>query len=90
MKPYGDCIYCGGEVRERSERVDYRFHGQLFILENVPTGVCNQCGEKYFTAEIAKQMEDAVRCIEAPVSTIAVPVIRIPGHDTVCAGQDSA
>jgi len=77
MKPYGDCVYCGGEVCERVERVDYRFHGQLYILEHVPTGVCNQCGEKYFKAEIAKSMEDAVRCTDRPVSTIAVPVIQI-------------
>lgn len=78
MKPYGDCVYCGGEVTERLERIDYRFHGQLFILENVPTGVCNQCGEKYFKANIAKRMEDAVSRVDEPVSTIAVPVILVP------------
>ena len=33
MKPYGDCVYCGGEVTERLERIHYRFHGQLFIME---------------------------------------------------------
>ena len=77
MKPYGDCQYCGGEVCERLERIDYRFHGQLFILENVPTGVCGQCGERFFKAEIAKRMEDAVRDVDEPVSTVAVPVIAI-------------
>ena len=33
MKPYDDCIYCGGQVEERLERIDYRYHGQLFIIE---------------------------------------------------------
>ncbi len=32
MKPYDDCIHCGGRVDERLECIDYRYHGQLFIL----------------------------------------------------------
>jgi hypothetical protein len=36
MTPYGDCVYCGGRIVERQERIDYRYHGQLFILERVP------------------------------------------------------
>ena len=60
MTPYGDCVYCGGPIVERLERFDNRYHGQLFILERVPTGVCIQCGEKYFTAEVAKRMEALV------------------------------
>jgi len=75
MKPYGDCVYCGGEVVERLERVDYRVHGQLFILENVPTGVCRQCGEQFFTAEVVRHMEQAVKEATGPVATIPVPVI---------------
>ena len=77
MKPYGDCIYCGGEVVERKERIDYRFHGQLYILENVPTGVCCQCGEQYFTAEVAKRMEAAVEQLKGDVPTIPIPVIGV-------------
>ena len=77
MNPYGECIYCGGEVVEQLRRVDYRFHGQLFILEKVPTGVCCQCGEMFFKAVVAKRMEDSVRRLEEPVSTVAVPVIAV-------------
>lgn len=75
MKPYGDCVYCGGEVAERNEQIDYRFHDQLYILENVPTGVCSQCGEQFFTAEVARKMEAAVSNPGHDVATIAVPVI---------------
>lgn len=77
MQPYGDCIYCGGEVVERLEQIDYRFHGQLYILENVPTGVCTQCGEQFFTAKTAKEMESAVEHTQGNVPTIPVPVIAI-------------
>ncbi len=77
MRPYGDCVYCGGEVIERKERIDYRYHGQLYILENVPTGVCCQCGEQYFTAEVAKKMEAAVERASGDIPTIPVPVIGV-------------
>ena len=77
MRPYGDCVYCGGEVVERTEQVDYRVHGQLYILENVATGVCCQCGERFFTAEAAKKMEAAVGGTHGEVSTIPVPVIAV-------------
>ena len=77
MKPYDDCIYCSGQVEERLERIDYRFHGQLFILERVPTGVCTQCGEKYFTAEVAKQMEKATSQASQAVRTVAIPVLSL-------------
>jgi YgiT-type zinc finger domain-containing protein len=77
MKPYGDCTYCGGEVRESLERIDYRVHGQLYILENVPTGICNQCEGQYFRAEIAKKMENAVMNHSGALSTIPVPVIEV-------------
>lgn len=77
MKPYGYCVYCGGEVIERREQVDYRFHGQLYILENVPTGVCSQCGEQVFTAEVAKRMEAAVEQAQGDVRTIPIAVIGV-------------
>jgi len=75
MKPYGDCVYCGGAVVERPQRVDYRIHGQLYILENVPTGVCSQCGEQFFKAEVVKEMEAAVQTATGSAPTIRVPVI---------------
>lgn len=82
MKPYDDCIYCGGEVVERLERTDYRYHGQLYILEDVPTGVCVQCGEKYYTAKVAKQMEQAVSKSNEDVQMVAIPVLQMGFADS--------
>ena len=77
MKTYGDCTYCGGEVHEKRERIDYRYHGQLFIMENVPVGVCGQCGEKFLTSEISKKLEEAAAKGGPSLKTVAVPVIAI-------------
>ncbi|TAK56836.1 MAG: YgiT-type zinc finger protein [Bacteroidetes bacterium] len=51
--------------------------GKLFILENIPTGVCTQCGEKFFTAEISKKMEALVITPVHPMRTTAIPVLTI-------------
>lgn len=75
MSAYGDCIYCGGEISEKMERLDYRYHGQLFIMENVPVGVCNQCGERFLTSENSKKLENAAAKCNKPVKTVAIPVI---------------
>ncbi|MBI1884237.1 MAG: YgiT-type zinc finger protein [Chlamydiae bacterium] len=77
MATYDDCIYCSGAIQEKSERLDYRYHGQLFIVENVPVGVCNQCGEKFLTAKTVKKLDKTVSASDKPIKTIAIPVISI-------------
>lgn len=76
MTPYDDCVYCGGAVEETQIRIDYRHHGQLFIIEGVRAGVCLQCGEKFLTADAARKLEQATQAQPAPVTTVAVPVLR--------------
>jgi YgiT-type zinc finger domain-containing protein len=45
MSKYGDCSFCGGEVKEELVELDYRYKGKLYVFRNVPVGVCQQCGE---------------------------------------------
>jgi YgiT-type zinc finger domain-containing protein len=55
---YHNCHFCRGEVLEKRVIVDYRWGDRLItIIRNVPTGVCQNCGEQYFKAEIVKEME---------------------------------
>lgn len=76
MKPYDDCIYCGGVVDEKSVSLDYRYHGQLFIIEDVSVGVCSQCGARFLTAQTAKLLERMAGAQQKPVATVAVPVLK--------------
>jgi len=75
MHPYGDCYYCGGTVKEKKVDIDYRWKGELFILNKVPAGVCVQCGEKYFKAEVVKRMEGTVKKRKNILKTLEVPVL---------------
>jgi YgiT-type zinc finger domain-containing protein len=77
MEPYGNCSFCGGEVVEREQEIDYRHKGKLYILINVPAGDCTQRGERFFKAEIAKKMEPSVSPAPDNLPAVPVPAIRI-------------
>lgn len=74
---YGDCIFCGGDIEERVVDVDYRSEGRLFVIERVPSGVCSQCGEQFYTAKIAKQMEAAAKSPSDTRRVIEVPLLSL-------------
>jgi YgiT-type zinc finger domain-containing protein len=75
---YHQCHFCGGEVTEQRVTVDYRWGDKLLtIIENVPAGVCQVCGERYFKAEIVKQMEQIALSKQHPAKVVEVPVRRL-------------
>ncbi len=45
------------------------------VIEDVPAEVCQQCGEKYFSPEVYKTMENLVKTKEKTVRHIAIDVI---------------
>lgn len=58
MTEYDDCTFCGGRVQERQVPKACWWGDQLVaIVENVPAGVCDQCGERYYKAHILKEIE---------------------------------
>jgi YgiT-type zinc finger domain-containing protein len=75
-RKYGDCFYCGGAVEERLLQRELRWKGELYIIENVPVGVCTQCGEKIIKPGVAKELDKILTKHEKPTKTIKVPVYR--------------
>lgn len=72
---YHQCHCCGGDVIEKRITVDYRWGDDLIaLIENVPVGLCQVCGEQYFKADIVKEMERLVRSREEPKRLIQVPL----------------
>ena len=51
------CYFCKGHVLEGSTDVDFWWGDALKIIEKVPARICEQCGEKYFDAEVYRKME---------------------------------
>ncbi len=74
-RTYHKCHFCGGDVVEKRITADYRWGEELIaLIENVPTGVCQVCGEQYLKAEIVKEIERVVHSRENPKKLIQVPL----------------
>ena len=71
------CEHCAGTVRTRRvDREALRHKGSFVILEDVPIGVCDQCGARYFDASVLRRVAEIGRGTTAPVRTLEVPVDR--------------
>ena len=68
------CYFCKGKIQNRLVTVDYRWGEKLIVIKDVPAQVCTQCGEKYFDAEVSRQMEHIVLKGEKPSTSLSVPV----------------
>lgn len=72
---YHKCHFCGSKVSEQKVTVDYRWGDELLtVIKNVPAGVCETCGEKYFKAEVVKAMEKTANSRRKPKEILQVPV----------------
>ncbi|MGH9799001.1 MAG: type II toxin-antitoxin system MqsA family antitoxin [Blastocatellia bacterium] len=76
---YGKCHVCGERMTEKEINQEFWIKGNLIVIENVPAGVCPQCGEKVVKADIGQQI--AALLAEAnqlqPVRSINVPVFEL-------------
>ena len=65
-------------MQEKGIKQDFWIRGQLLIVDDVPAGVCPQCGESIVNAEtgrrIAALVNNAEQIAQAP--RIAVPEIK--------------
>ncbi len=50
------CEYCDGTVKERQVRREmFRIKDKFAIVENIPVGVCDRCGSRYYHAYIVRR-----------------------------------
>lgn len=61
-------------MEERLITREIRWKEKLFIFENVPVGVCIQCGEKIIKPEVAKTIDHLIQEEKEPTKIIQVPV----------------
>ena len=48
------CEYCNGHIREKNTDLSRKVKGKYVFIENVPTGVCMECGTRYYTANVKR------------------------------------
>ena len=69
------CEYCEGTVQPRLiEREAFKHKNGFVILENVTIGVCDVCGNRYYSADILHTVHDIATGRRKPEKTEVIPV----------------
>ncbi len=68
------CEYCGGAIVEKRVTLHRKVRGKYILIENVPAGVCTQCGTRYYAANVLKTIEEMIRGRRAAERNVRVPV----------------
>lgn len=74
MSTYDDCSYCGGKVIERLvTKACWRGDELVALISDVPSGVCQQCGERYYKAKVLERTEELLSLRDG-FASVAIPV----------------
>jgi len=80
---YGECEICDTPLQEKLIKQDFWIRDNLIVVENVPAGVCPQCGEKVVKADVGQRIAELLgnseRIAQAP--RISVPAVRFDAED---------
>jgi HTH-type transcriptional regulator/antitoxin MqsA len=69
------CPVCKSEaLAERTIRTTLDYGGRIYIVENVPAKICDECGEVLLRPDTAKALERLVREGKPPHHAESVPV----------------
>lgn len=73
------CQYCSGTVQAKRVAMEgFKHRGGFILLEDVVVGVCDTCGNRYYSTDILHAVHDLATGERTPERTIEVPV----GHMT--------
>lgn len=67
------CMFCKCKTTIPSVTTHVvNYKNSIIIIKNVPCEECEQCGEKYYTDEVAKQLEHLVHIAKQLMQEIAI------------------
>lgn len=72
------CYFCRGKVQQQHITLDWRWGERLFVILNVPVGVCDQCGEKYLDNRVYKDMERITESNDYRLGRMTVDILGFP------------
>lgn len=72
---YGDCDICGTSMVERQITQAFSAKGEMVVIEEIPAGVCPQCGGKVVRADIGQWVAGIV---SNPAKLAQAPRINVP------------
>jgi YgiT-type zinc finger domain-containing protein len=72
------CEYCEGTVQPRLvEREAFKHKNGFVILENATIGICDTCGNRYYTADILHTVHEIATGLKSPERLEEIPVAHL-------------
>lgn len=73
------CEYCNGPIVEKAIDLPRKVGGRYILIQNVPVGVCTECGTRYYAANVLKTIEEIVRGRRQAEREISMAVYSLVG-----------
>ena len=68
------CEKCGGPIREKRVTLHRKVKGGYVQIENVPAGVCQECGACYYAANVLKTIQESIEAGGKQNVEVCIPV----------------
>ena len=66
------CFRCKGSAKSAFKTHAVTLEDCVIIIKNVPTLICDQCGEAYFTDEVMQNLELIVDSLASLIKEVAI------------------
>ena len=67
------CMFCKCDTVTQSLTTHIvNYNGAIIVIKNVPCEECEQCGEKFYTDDVAEKLEKMVNAAKQMMQEIAV------------------
>ena len=67
-----DCFRCKGNTIPKTKTHVVTLDSCVIIVKNVPSFVCKQCGEVYFSDDVMQNMEVIINRLERLIKEVAI------------------
>lgn len=67
------CAFCGGQLQEELTTFIHEDGTRVWIVRNVPSFVCQQCGEKEYSQDTTHRILTLLKQPPRPVEIVQVP-----------------
>ena len=67
-----NCFMCKGKLEEKNATFMVELDNCIIIIKNVPSLVCEQCGEVLYSNEVSKQLEKLVNAVRNSITEITI------------------
>ncbi|WP_019227213.1 type II toxin-antitoxin system MqsA family antitoxin [Sedimentibacter sp. B4] len=66
------CFLCKGDKINKNTNYFLNLDGSIIIIKNVPSLVCDQCGEVFYENEVMKRIEKIIDLFKNALTEIAI------------------